>query len=195
MTYIELKPVGVVEDEVLAVISAAIVERYPVEVRVSDPLPDPVAAYDPRRQQYSSVVMLKTLVGSGRPDALRVIGITGRDLFIPMLSFVFGQAQLNGRIALVSIARLNQEFYGLPPNRAVLLDRAVKETMHELGHTFGLVHCPDGNCPMSLSTTVRQVDTKGPDYCAACGSHLNRAVGQARRPPFGSVAHSRGGNE
>ena len=44
----------------------------------------------------------------------RLLGVTERDLFVPVLSFVYGQAQLGGRVAVVSLARLRPEFHGLP---------------------------------------------------------------------------------
>jgi archaemetzincin len=140
-------------------------------VRILDPLPEPASAFDAARRQYSSTVFLSELAQSSGP-ADRVLGVTERDLFIPMLSFVFGQAQLGGRIAVVSLARLRQEFYGLPPSPAVFALRARKEALHELGHTFGLIHCADRRCPMSLSTGIAQVDAKGDRYCTACAAQL-----------------------
>jgi archaemetzincin len=109
-------------------------------------------------------------------DALRVLGVTERDLFIPVLTFVFGHAQLGGRAAVVSLARLRQEFYGLEPNRQMLLDRARKEALHEAGHTFGLVHCPDRNCAMALSTRVQQIDEKRAAFCRVCTRQLSHGV-------------------
>ena len=76
----------------------------------------------------------------------RVLGVTDVDLAIPMLSFLFGQAQFDGPVAVVSLCRLHQEFYGLPRRRRLLRERTVKEVLHELGHTFGLVHCAEPTC-------------------------------------------------
>ena len=98
----------------------------------------------------------------------RVIGITECDLFIPMLTFVFGQAQLNGRVALVSIARLRQEFYGAPSDPGLVGMRLMKEIGHELGHSFGLIHCPDRGCLMSLATSIQEVDRKNSNFCGSC---------------------------
>ena len=96
------------------------------------------------------------------------------DLAIPVLTFLFGQAQLDGPVALLSLCRLRQEFYGLPADEALLRERAAKETLHELGHTFGLTHCSDMRCSMSLSTDIALVDAKGGRYCPRCGAHLVR---------------------
>lgn len=136
------------------------------------PMPDPAYAFDARRGQYNSVEIMHMLGKAAPPDGSKVIGITERDLFIPMLTFVFGQAQLRGRLALVSLARLRQEFYGLPGDHGLLTGRALKETLHELGHTLGLVHCGDSACAMSLSTGIQQVDGKDARYCQTCARVL-----------------------
>jgi len=81
---------------------------------------------------------------------------------------------LGGRVAVVSLARLRQEFYGLEPNRDVFLERTYKEVLHEAGHTFGLVHCTERGCAMSLATNVRQIDLKQAAFCGSCGALLRR---------------------
>ena len=133
-------------------------------------------AYDPERRQYGSIAVLEMLTRICPPDAVKLLAVTERDLYIPVLTFVFGQAQLSGRVAVISLARLRQEFYGLAPNREIFLERASKEALHETGHTFGLVHCGDRNCAMSLSTNVRQIDSKRCEYCAPCGARLRRGA-------------------
>jgi archaemetzincin len=129
-------------------------------------------AFDANRNQYGSIPVLEMLARCAPADARKLLAVTERDLFIPVLTFVFGQAQLGGAVGVVSLARLRQEFYGLPPNREVLLGRAVKEALHETGHMFGLVHCADRSCAMSLATNVRQIDMKQAAFCAACAARL-----------------------
>ena len=143
------------------------------EVTGGEVLPDvlPVkCAWDARRGQYNSFDLLKCVAQRKPEEVSRLVGLTSCDLFVPMLSFVFGQAQLGGGAALVSIARLDQGFYGLPPRRQLLLERTVKTVLHELGHTYGLVHCSDRSCTMALATNVAQLDAKEPRYCDACRS-------------------------
>jgi archaemetzincin len=85
-----------------------------------------------------------------------------------VLTFVFGEAQLDGNCAVVSTARLKEEFYGLPGRQELLRERLLKEAVHELGHTFGLRHCADWRCVMTSSHAVERLDVKGAEFCRAC---------------------------
>jgi len=129
---------------------------------------NPEDFYDPARKQYHSTKILKQMLDELPADASKMIGITSPDLFIPILTFVFGEAQLSGNVGIVSLARMRQEFYGLPPNQALLQRRLIKEIKHELGHTFGLVHCSLRECVMSVANTIADVDTKGSSFCEGC---------------------------
>ena len=135
-------------------------------------------AYDANRRQYRSADVLEMLARVCPADALKLLAVTERDLFIPVLTFVFGHAQLGGRLAVVSLARLRQEFYGLPPAAEVLCDRVRKEALHEAGHAFGLVHCAHP-CAMALSANIQHIDRKPAAFCAACAARLAKAY-QAR---------------
>jgi archaemetzincin len=167
-----LVPIGSVPAQALDWIENAAAEWFPLPTRRLPRIAIPDRAYDPRRGQYQSVEFMKTLAQCAPRDAFRVLGITDVDLSIPMLSFLFGQAQFDGLIAVVSMCRLHQEFYGLPAQEALLRERTVKEVLHELGHTFGLAHCSDSTCAMSLATHIELVDSKAEKYCARCGTHL-----------------------
>jgi archaemetzincin len=151
----------------LAALRERLAAEYSLPVREIG-LPAIDFTLDAARSQYGSIPTLEMLSRVAPADALKLLAVTSLDLFIPVLTFVFGQAQLNGRVGVVSLARLRQEFYGLPPDRGVFLDRAIKEGLHETGHLFGLVHCADRGCAMSLSTGVRQIDIKEPAYCGPC---------------------------
>ncbi|HEV3512686.1 MAG TPA: archaemetzincin [Candidatus Sulfotelmatobacter sp.] len=167
-----LVPIGNVPAKALEWIESATSEWFPLPIRRLPGLPVPPSAFDPKRGQYQSVEIMKMLAQSAPRDAVRVLGITDVDLAIPMLSFLYGQAQFDGPVALVSLCRLHQEFYGLPGQEALLRERTVKEVLHELGHTFGLVHCSEPSCAMSLATHIELVDAKQEQYCARCGLQL-----------------------
>ncbi len=137
-------------------------------VRTLPALPVPPESFEARRNQYYSTRILKEMLGEVPQDALKLLGVTDKDLCIPILTYVFGEAQVGGTAAVVSLARLRQEHYGLTPDRPLLLERLRKESLHELGHTFGLVHCPLRECVMYLSNTVVDVDTRGRDFCMGC---------------------------
>ncbi len=141
---------------------------------------DPEPYYDPARGQYHSTQILKEILHRVPEDALKALGIVSFDLFIPILTFVFGEAQLDGKAALVSLARLRQEFYGLPPNQRLLERRLLKEAKHELGHTFGLVHCPIRECVMSMANRITDVDAKGLTFCEGCRQLLLEALKRSR---------------
>lgn len=167
-----LVPVGSVPVEAWEWIENAVAEWFPFPIRRLPALQIPEAAYDAKRGQYRSVEIMKMLAELAPRGAERVLGVTEADLAIPMLSFLFGQAQLDGPIAVVSLCRLHQEFYGLPANQGLLRERTVKEVLHELGHTFGLAHCSETECAMSLATHIELVDAKRERYCEHCGKHL-----------------------
>jgi archaemetzincin len=134
-------------------------------------------AFDATRNQYGSVPILEMLLRRCPEDGSRLLAVTGHDLYIPVLTFVFGHAQLGGRVGVVSLARLRQEFYGLPPDALAFRQRAEKETLHEGGHMFGLVHCAERACAMSLATSVRQIDLKDNAFCPLCAARLRRLTG------------------
>ena len=90
------------------------------------------------------------------------------DLFIPILTYVFGEARIGGRVAIFSATRLKQEFYGLPQDQVLFYERCEKEALHELGHTFGLVHCPFYDCVMHYSNSIEDVDVKNATWCRDC---------------------------
>lgn len=167
--------IGFVEEAILGEAQMLMERTFGFEVERLPAMPPP-AAFDASRGQWSAVEFMKELVRIRPPDATRILGLTSDDLFVPVLSFLFGQAQLGGAAALVSAARLRQEFYGLPSNQDLLLMRVRKEILHEMGHTLGLVHCPDRSCAMCLSTNLEQVDIKTDGFCRPCSLSVDARI-------------------
>jgi archaemetzincin len=129
---------------------------------------EPEFAFNPLRRQYHSTEILKNILQRPASDAWKVLGVTEMDLYIPVLTFVFGEAQLTDGGAVVSAHRLRQEFYGLPADPELLHERLLKESLHELGHTYGLRHCPDYTCVMSSSNGIERIDLKHALFCSNC---------------------------
>jgi len=176
MKYLYVGSMAEVDGEALRAIRERLEEEFAAPVREMA-LPGLDFAFDAGRRQHGSIPVLEMLTQLCPADAWKVLAVTGRDLFIPVLTFVFGHAQLGGRAAVISLARLRQEFYGLAPNREVFVERACKEALHETGHMFGLVHCADRSCAMSLATNVRHIDEKHAAFCAPCAARLRRVDG------------------
>ncbi len=134
-----------------------------------DPLFD-----DIRGQVWSTAILAR--MQERRPARNSVIlGVTELDLYVPVLTFVFGEAQLNGPCAVISTHRLRDEYYGMPPNEDLLVARMMKESLHELGHTQGLRHCTDWRCVMSSAHTAERIDLRQAGFCLACAALLTRA--------------------
>ncbi len=134
----------------------------------------PLDAFDPRRQQHSSTRILKWLIDERPAQAAKVVGITDVDLFIPILTFVYGEAQLDGLAAVVSTARLTPPGAGAEPS-PLTASRLSKECIHELGHTFGLIHCHNASCVMTRSVNLAQVDAKEAALCTDCWTRYRSA--------------------
>jgi len=148
-----------------------------MECRVRPERLDVTFARDRFRNQYYSTAILQAMQPLAESGA-RLLAVTSHDLYVPVLTFVFGEAQLGGNCAVVSMHRLREEFYGLPPNEELLRARLVKEAVHELGHTFGLRHCDNWQCVMTSSHAVERLDVKGAEFCFLCG----RVVAATRAP-------------
>jgi len=150
--------------EVLEHLASSLARAFRTPCRIRPDMFDVTPAQDARRGQYHSTAILQQMERAVDPDA--------RVLYVPVLTFVFGEAQLDGNCAVVSTARLKEEFYGLPPREDLMRERLVKEAAHELGHTFGLRHCEDWRCVMSSSHGVERLDVKGAEFCKACRKPL-----------------------
>jgi archaemetzincin len=162
--------------EVLEHLAASLARVFLTPCQIRPEVFDPSFALDAARQQCYSTAILQRLERAGDPDA-RILGVTACDLYVPVLTFVFGEAQLDGNCAVVSTARLREEFYGLPRQDALMRERLVKEAAHELGHTFGLRHCTDWRCVMSSSHAVERLDVKTADFCGQCRAGWQPAAG------------------
>jgi archaemetzincin len=174
MSYIDIIPIGEVEETLLLFLKESIFQTFKIQTRIRNRRFNLSPVYDPIRNQYNSSGLLLELINDTPPDTLKVLGVTELDLFIPIFTFLFGEAQLNGIGALVSIHRLRNQFYGIPEDKELLRNRLLKEGIHELGHTFGLIHCFALKCVMKSSTYVEEIDQKSTYFCRACEQEVLR---------------------
>jgi archaemetzincin len=160
--------------DLLVSISAVLKEIFELPVILLDRSFPLEQGRDPIRNQYNSTWILSQLLTLLPEGNCKILGLTELDLYIPVLTYVFGEAQLNGRTAVVSSYRLRDELYGLPKNLQKLKERLEKEAVHELGHTFGLIHCRTPNCVMYPTTYAEEIDFKTKNFCSACLSILKK---------------------
>jgi len=172
MKLLQLLPIGNVDGGLLQELRPAVEEILGVPCRVLPLRLDPEFAFHRERQQYHSSEILQHMRGLVAGDTWRVLGVAAIDLYIPILTFVFGEAQVGGPCAVVSSHRLRQEFYGLPPDPEIFRQRLLKEAVHEVGHTLNLTHCDDYRCVMASSHAVEWIDLKESALCEICRSAI-----------------------
>ena len=129
--------------------------------------PDLETFLNEERKQYNAAEIISSFEKNSRKKGKSIL-ITSVDLYIPIFTFVFGLAQLNGSTGIVSTCRLKTEFYGLPADEKLLINRLVKEVIHELGHLLNLRHCPHYYCVMFSSNAADDLDIKGDQFCKSC---------------------------
>jgi archaemetzincin len=167
-----LVPVGSVDTAVLQWLSAAIPDTIGTSCSISREIIDPADTYHVARQQYNSTQILSKLIQLSKQNDVKFLGVASVDLFIPILTFVFGEAQLGKCAAVISTHRLRQSFYGLPDDEKLFYERCEKEAIHELGHTFELIHCPKFDCVMHFSNSIEQIDLKQNTFCSDCAAKI-----------------------
>ena len=175
--------VGLVHESYLKHLAECISVRCGLTCKIFPRIESPEYAYNESRCQYNSKLILKNLLQQCPSDTLRFIGVTPVDLYVPILKFVFGLAQIEGQCSIISLYRLHPEFYGQPSNPDLFLVRLEKTAVHELGHTFGITHCRDRRCVMYSSTRIEDTDYKQADFCPTCFElfrwHLKKTFDQA----------------
>jgi archaemetzincin len=163
-----IRPLGPVPTRILQHLATIVQDCCQISCLVGEPMENPDYAQDPEREQYSCKRILQRLHRYCSPHSWRVLAVTEKDLFVPILKYVFGAAQMEGRCAVISLHRLRPQFYGDDEDEQVLLARLVKTALHELGHSLGLTHCRRRTCVMYSSTRIDDTDAKMADFCPTC---------------------------
>lgn len=144
---------------------------------VNNVMPIPKEAYNQRRHQYNSTKILMRIWDHVQGLVVnRVLGVLEADLYASRLNFVFGEAECPGKVAVISVFRLRPEFYGHFTDEKLFVERCVKEAVHEVGHTLGLLHCHDSSCVMFFSNSISDTDHKESSFCDRCFGIISRRL-------------------
>ena len=168
---VHLLPVGGLPPGTLEALAARLSRRVGLACHVLPPRELPLRRI-PSRDQLDANALLAALEARATADGGLLVGVTGEDIAIPVFTFVFGLARQGGPACVVSLARTDPSFYGLPPDPALRDERAVAEVLHEMGHLATLEHCPDRGCLMSFAGNIGRVDTRGAEFCRSCRERL-----------------------
>jgi len=162
-----ISPIGNFDTSILKSIAQELTRIFGYQVEISPLLQTLSFALDPERRQYHSTLILEKLAAVTPSHTIKVLAITSKDLFIPILTYVYGEAQLGGKTCIISTHRLSE---GISPvhQKAIYYQRVVKEAVHEVGHTFNLRHCKNEDCIMHYCRSIKDVDSKSDQFCRYC---------------------------
>jgi archaemetzincin len=174
-TRIRIVPINTVDAALLDRLGLCLEERFLASARVERSLVLPRGALNSTRQQlFWSTLTSKVLRAHPEDDGV-LLAITEFDLYKTGQRFIFGDADDTQGVAAVSLHRLRSEFYGEEPDSNLLFQRVLKESVHELGHAFGLKHCYNARCAMYYSNSIFETDNKMPHFCEICDRRITRA--------------------
>ena len=164
---IVISPIGDFDAEFFKQISKEINRIFGYPTEIISVLKEMEFAFDSDRNQYHSTPILEKLADLAPLQAVRLLAIIRVDLFIPILTHVYGEAQLGGKACIVSTHRLNEGLSSVYSDETYRR-RIVKEAIHELGHTFNLRHCQEYTCIMHYCRSIQDVDRKSDQLCRYC---------------------------
>lgn len=166
--HVEIIPMGPVDEVAVGVSAANLTALLGLPADIGPCMPDPAYALLPGRGQYNAASLLKSLSNGIAGRRQLRLGILSGDLCLPMLTYVFGEAQVGGKSAVISLFRLNQGCDGKTAPKALLYERLVKIVIHEISHVLGLIHCREPKCVMSCAFDLKHLDNQSPDFCPEC---------------------------
>jgi archaemetzincin len=180
--YLTMKPIIIIQPilfqltgDLTSLLEQHISIEFDALVKITSPLNDnqlPLNLFDKNRRQWKSDNILLWLRDRNKPDRGNKLLAICDFAYSNGLNFVFGQAQIDGRVLAIYLPRLRQEFYGLNPDKSLFYQRIIKEAVHELGHAFGLKHCNNLMCVMHFSNSLPDTDIKQNSFCDICSTQI-----------------------
>ncbi len=165
---VQIIPINAIDPAFLARLALCLEERFLYSIRVERALAIPRSAVNSTRQQMFLSTLTSKVVRSASTESGLLLAITDFDLYKTSHRFLFGDADEQQRVAVVSLHRLRSEFYGEDPDDNQLFQRTLKECVHELGHAVGLKHCYNARCAMYFSNSIFETDNKMSHFCETC---------------------------
>jgi archaemetzincin len=162
-----VSPIGDLDSSLIDKIMKGVSDCFGYPAIKDSLIEDMEFAFDSVREQYNSTLLLEKLCPLTHANTIKVLAVCDRDLFIPILTHVYGEAQLNGKASVISIYRLKDNL-PLINGQSVFFQRVIKEAVHELGHTFNIRHCPNKSCAMHYCHSIGDVDNKSNQLCRYC---------------------------
>ncbi len=169
---IALQPLGQLDPKLVEQVKGIILSTYNVDVVIMPLKELPKEAYYAPRNRYRAEKLALYLANLDTKTT-KVVGLTAKDISTTKGQFqdwgIFGFALLGQRPAVVSTFRLKKN----QAQQKLFLERLGKVINHEIGHTFGLDHCPNATCIMEdAAGTIRTVDREK-DFCPDCKAKLS----------------------
>lgn len=169
-------PIGKVAAIFSNVIAAHISGYLNIQPIVLSPLDSPSYAFDKERLQYNVASILHQLESTPVKGVEKVVGILNVDLYLPVFTHVFGEARQGGKVALISTFRLGENHSNHSTPSSLVLERAAKVALHEVGHLYGLTHCDNRQCLMYFSGNIEDLDEIPFFFCRYCRRYLQDSV-------------------
>jgi len=172
---IYIVPIGDMNEKLLYPLIPKLETRFTTKVYLAldKRMPLPEDAFDYDAQKYVAMYVLRELANVEVPEGAKILGVANVDIFLPQwdTDFIFGQAHFGkkGKAAIISVYRMNPFSYvGGKRNDELLVQRMIKEAVHELGHLFGLRNCSEPECVMYLPRSLKSLDKKTDSFCFKC---------------------------
>ncbi len=177
MNHICVIEIGNIKKDIIKHISDSIEKEFGLPVKRLKMGIDLIKnTFSVKRNQFLASKIIEKILHYTPTNCLKTLGVLNVDIYTPIFTFIFGQSQFEGKVSLISLYRLKQDFYSLPSNDNLLMERAGKESLHELGHNFGLAHCDNPKCVMHFSNNTIKIDRKEKNFCRSCKKYLRSKI-------------------